>query len=244
MTSAQSTPTVLYESRDGIAWLTLNRPEVLNALNLQMRDELWTLLEAIAVDDSVRVVVFRGTPASRAFCSGADLTDFGTAPSYTEARRGRVERDLWGRLATFHKPLIAAIHGYALGAGCELSLLCDFRISADDAMLGLPETHLGYVPTAGGSQTLPRTAGLGRALDMVLSAEPIPAARALEYGILYRIVPRDALDATADALARRLVAQPQAALQAARRAYIGGQDLSFADALRLEKRLAQRHVTA
>jgi enoyl-CoA hydratase len=103
-------PVVLYETRDGIAWLTLNRPEVLNAINLQMRDELWVLLEAIALDDSVKVVVFRGA-GERAFSSGADLTEFGTAPSYTEARRARTERDLWHRMARFEKPLIAAIHG-------------------------------------------------------------------------------------------------------------------------------------
>ena len=236
-------PAVLYEVRDGVAWLTLNRPEVLNALNLQMRDDLWVLLEAAALDDSVAAVVFRGA-GERAFSSGADLSEFGTAPSYTEARRARLERDLWGRMAAFEKPLIAAVHGFALGAGFELSLLCDFRIASEDARFGLPETHLAYVPTAGGSQTLPRTAGLTRALDMVLTAEPIDAQRALEYGILYSVVPRAELESAVEALARRLVAQPQAALRAVKRAMREGADLSPADAVRLERRLARRLAPA
>src|SRR6188474_1472267 len=121
---------VLYQKRDGIAWLTLNRPQAYNAIDLEARDLLWSLLEVVALDDEIGVVIFRGA-GDRAFSSGADLTDFGTSPSYTEARRARRERDLWERLAFFEKPLIAAVHGYALGAGCELSLYCDFRIAAE-----------------------------------------------------------------------------------------------------------------
>ena len=235
-------PTVLLDTRDGIAWLTLNRPQVHNALNLQMRDELWVLLEALALDDTVKVVVFRGA-GDRAFSAGADLTEFGTAPSYTEARRARVERDLWRRIAHFEKPLIAAIHGHALGAGCELSLLCDFRIASEDARLGLPETHLAYVPTAGGSQTLPRTAGLSRALDMILTAEPITARRALDYGILNAVVPASDLEAAAEALARRLIARPETALRLTKRAMREGAELPLQDAIRQERRLARRTVT-
>ncbi|MGE3983428.1 MAG: enoyl-CoA hydratase/isomerase family protein, partial [Dehalococcoidia bacterium] len=103
---------VVYEKRDGIAWLTLNRPAAYNAIDLDARDRLWTLLEVIAVDDEAGVVIFRGA-GDRAFSSGADLTDFGTSPSYTEARRARRERDLWERIAFYEKPLIAAVHGYA-----------------------------------------------------------------------------------------------------------------------------------
>jgi enoyl-CoA hydratase/carnithine racemase len=229
---------LLYEQRGGIAWVTLNRPRVLNAINLALRDALWSLLDALELDPDVGVLVFRGAGSS--FCSGADVSEFGTAPSYTEARRARLERDLWGRLVHFEKPLIAAIHGYALGAGCELSLLCDFRIATEDARLGLPETHLGYVPTAGGSQTLPRTIGRGRALDMLLSAEPIDAARALDYGLVHAVVSPEQLEATADALAQRLLAQPSNASRFAKRALVEGADLPLADALRLERRLALR----
>ena len=229
--------------RDHLAFVTLNRPKVLNAINLATRDALWLALDAIEADEDVRVVVFRGS-GERAFSAGADLTEFGTAPSYTEARRARLERDLWGRIAHLEKPTIAAIHGYALGAGCELALLCDFRIAAEDARMGLPETHLGYVPTAGGTQTLPRTVGRGSALDMLMSAEPIEAARALDYGLVHQVVAVDTLDAAVKALALQLLAQPFEALLAAKRALIDGAGLPLDAAIRLEARLRSRLIKA
>jgi enoyl-CoA hydratase/carnithine racemase len=233
-----ATSKLLSEARDGIAFLTFNRPEVHNAIDLEMRDALWALLDAIEADDEVGVLLFRGA-GDEAFSAGADLTEFGTAPSYTEARRGRLERDVWGRLLHFPKPSIAAIHGYALGAGCELSLLCDFRIAAEDAVIGLPETKLGYIPTAGGTQTLARTIGTGRALDMLLTAEPIDARRALDYGLVQQVVPISELDAAAEALAKRLLAQPAAALRAAKRTLVEGRELPLTEALRLERHLGR-----
>jgi enoyl-CoA hydratase/carnithine racemase len=230
---------VLYEVRGGVAWVTLNRPDVHNAIDLETRDALWALLDAAAADDEAGVVVFRGA-GDAAFSAGADISEFGTAPSYTEARRSRIERDLWGRILHFEKPTIAAIHGFALGAGCELSLLCDFRVAAEDAQIGLPEAKLGYIPTAGGTQTLQRTIGRGRALDMLLSAEPVSAQRALDYGLVHRVVPNDRLDAEAEALARRLLAQPTAALHAARRALVEGADLPLDAAIRHEAHLRER----
>jgi enoyl-CoA hydratase/carnithine racemase len=235
------TDKLLYEARDGIARVTFNRPEVHNAIDLEMRDALWLLLDAVEADDDVGVVLFRGA-GETAFSAGADISEFGTAPSFTEARRGRLERDLWGRLLHFLKPTIAAVHGYALGAGCELALLCDFRIAAEDARIGLPEAKLGYIPTAGGTQTLARTVGPSRALDMLLTAEPVDAQRALDYGILHEVVSRTDLDAAAESLARRLLAQPQAALLAAKRALVEGRDLPLAEALHLESHL--RRVVA
>jgi enoyl-CoA hydratase/carnithine racemase len=210
-----------------------------NAVDLEMRDALWALLDAAEADEDVGVVVFRGA-GDAAFSAGADISEFGTAPSYTDARRSRLERDLWGRVLHFGKPTIAAIHGYALGAGCELSLLCDFRIAAEDAQIGLPEAKLGYLPTAGGTQTLQRTIGLGRALDMLLTAEPVSAQTALDYGLIHRVVPTAQLDAETEALARRLLSQPAAALQAARQALLEGADLPLAAAIQHESRLRQR----
>jgi len=229
-------PTVLYEPDGAIANLTLNRPEVLNALNLEMRDELWYALDAIEADDEMRVIVLRGA-GERAFSAGADLTEFGTSPSYDDARRARLGRDLWGRLQHYPKPLIAAVHGWALGAGCEMSLLCDLRLASDGARFGLPETSLGYLPTAGGSQTLPRIVGPGRALDMVLSAEPIDAAHALECGLVHWTGPRPDLDATAAAWARHLAALDPTLLHLTRRSLREGMELSLADGLKLEARL-------
>jgi enoyl-CoA hydratase len=224
---------VLYGTHDGLAWLTLNRPEVHNAIDLGMRDELWALLDAAEADDEVRVVVFRGA-GSEAFSSGADISEFGTSPSYTEARRARIERDLWGRVLHFPKPTIAALQGFALGAGCELSLLCDFRVAAENVRMGLPEAKLGYIPTAGGTQTLQRTVGLGRALGMLLSADPIDAATALDFGLVHQIVPPRRLEATAEMLAARLAAQPEQQLRAAKRMLVEGADLPLDTALRVE----------
>jgi enoyl-CoA hydratase/carnithine racemase len=206
---------------------------------MEMRDALWTLLDAAEADDDVGVLVFRGA-GDAAFSAGADISEFGTAPSYTEARRARIERDVWGRLLHFPKPTVAAVHGYALGAGCELSLLCDFRIAAENALMGLPEAKLGYIPTAGGTQTLQRTVGLGRALDMLLSAEPVMATTALEYGLVHRVVPVGLLDDAAGALAQRLLAQPAPALRAAKQALLTGRDLPLSAAIRLEARLRGR----
>ncbi|MCH7837878.1 MAG: enoyl-CoA hydratase/isomerase family protein [Chloroflexi bacterium] len=165
--------TIIYEKTDGIARLTLNRPAVLNALNLEMRDELWDALRAFRDDPDARVLILRG--AGKAFSAGADISDFGTAPSLAEARRARRERDVWDLLLHLPKPTIAAVHGHALGAGCEMALLCDLRIAADDASFGLPEVGLGYIPSAGGTQTLPRTIPPGVAMQMILSGDPIDA---------------------------------------------------------------------
>jgi enoyl-CoA hydratase/carnithine racemase len=186
----------------------------------------------------VRVVVLRGAGSS--FCSGADINDFGTAPSYVDSRRGRRELDLWGRLASFDKALIAALHGYVLGAGLEMSLLCDFRIAADDAQLGLPEVGLGYLPSAGGTQTLPRLIGPGRALELILTGDPVSAVRALDLGIVRAVVPREALDREALAVARRLAGLPAEALRLTRRAVRQGLDLPLAQGLQLEALLGAR----
>lgn len=228
--------TIDVEIRQGVAWVTLNRPRVLNALNLAMRDELWAFLDLLELDDEIELAVFRGA-GDRAFSAGADINDFGTAPSFTEARRGRLERDLWGRLAALDKPLIAAIHGYALGAGCELSLLCDLRIASEDALLGLPEVGLGYLPTAGGSQTLPRIIGPGPALEMILSGDPVAASRALELGLVHAVVPRERLYQAAAARAQALLQRDAWALRLAKRAVVQGLDLGLEEGLRLEARL-------
>lgn len=231
---------VIFENRGGIASLTLNRPAVLNAMSIELRDHLWSLLDVIELDDEIGVVVFRG--AGNAFSSGADLTEFGTSPSFVQSWQARRDRDLWQRLATFRKPMIAAVHGYALGAGCELSLYCDFRIAADDARFGLPEVGLGYLPSAGGTQTTPRLIGLGRALHLVCSGTPISAAEALQWGLVREVVPREDLDAAAERLARRLLAQPARALQTAKAVVFQGLDLTLDQGLVVEAAARSRLV--
>ena len=226
---------VLYDKLDGVALITLNRPAALNAVNLAMRDELWGLLLAVRDDPDVRVVVLRGA-GERAFCAGADVKEFGTAPSVIDARRARQERDLWGLMVELETPLIAQIHGWALGAGCEMSLLCDVRIAADDARLGLPEVTLGYIPSAGGTQTLPRAVSHGDASRIILSGEPVDAATALRMGLVHRVVPRAALETEVMALAQQIAARPQHVVRAITRTLWQGADLPLEEALAFEAR--------
>ena len=231
--------TLLYDKQDGIAWITLNRPQVLNAINMRMRDELWDVVQAARDDPEVLVVIFRGA-GERAFSAGADISEFGTAPSYVESRRARRERDLWGLMLSLEKPLIAAIHGYALGAGIELPMCCDLRIASEDARLGLPEVSLGYIPSAGGTQTLPRHIPPGVAMHMILTGDPIDAQAALRYGLVQRVVPRRRLYPEAEALAHTLTSRSPLALRLAKRAVLEGLDLPLAEGLALERRLAAR----
>jgi enoyl-CoA hydratase/carnithine racemase len=233
------TTTLIYEkATDGLAWITLNRPEVLNAINMQMRDELWDLMHAVHDDPEVGVVIFKGA-GDRAFSAGADIGEFGTAPSYVEARRARRERDLWGLMLSLDKILIAAIHGFALGAGIELPMCCDFRLAAHGARLGLPEVGLGYIPSAGGTQTLPRHLPPGVAMQMILTGDPIDAETAFRYGLVQRLVPRDRLYAEAESLARKVLSRSPDAVRLAKRAVVEGIELPLTHGLALERWLAE-----
>ena len=232
-----SGPFVLAEREGDVVWLTLNRPEQLNAVHLEMRDELWMQLELLRDDPSVRAAVFRGA-GDRAFSAGADITEFGTAPSYLEARDARVLRDLWGLMASLDLPLIAAIQGFAYGAGLELSLYCDLRVASEDARFAIPEVTLGYIPSAGGTQTVPRHVAASEALRMATSGEPISAREAYDLGFVQRVVPREQLDAAAREWAEALADRDPAALRAAKRAVRDGLDQPLEAGLALERRLA------
>ena len=230
-------PTVLLEKRDDIAVVTLNRPDAVNAFSVRMRDELWEVLTAVRDDPDVRGMLLQGA-GERGFCAGADLTEFGTAPSQAIARAVRWERDLWGLLLGMPKPTVAALHGYCLGSGLEMAALCDVRVAADDAVFGMPEASLGLVPAAGGTQLLPRLLGPGRALELLLSGRRFGAEEALAYGLVSEVVARSELTAAATALLRRVLRAPDRALAAAKRAIADGADLPLAAALDLERRLA------
>ena len=232
-------PLLFEKTAGGVAWLTLNRPEVLNAVNMAMRDELWSALEAVRDDPEVRVAVLRGA-GERAFSAGADISEFGSAPSFVEARRARHDRDVWGLMLSITKPLVAAIHGYAYGPGCEMSLCCDLRIASDDASFALPEVTLGYIPSAGGTQLLPRTVHPAVAREMILDGEPIDAARALAIGLVTHVVPRARLATEADRIATTLAGRPARALAAAKDAMRRGAGLPLEQALAQEALVAAR----
>ena len=196
---------VLFEIDErGVATITLNRPERLNAINMAMRDLLWEYLEACRDNPDVRTILFRGE--GRAFSAGADISEFGTAPSLWASRRARHERDVWGLMLSLPMPLVARMHGFCFGAGLELPLCCDVRVAAEDTQFGLPEVTLGYIPSAGGTQTLPRTIPPGAAADLILTGEPVGTEEALRWGLITRVTPAEELDATVEAAVVELLA--------------------------------------
>ena len=232
-------PAVVYEVDEPVATISLNRPDVLNAYNVEMRDALFETLTAVRDDRAIRAVVLRGN--GRAFCTGGDVREFGTAPSPVVARAVRFQRDVWGTLKALPKITIAAIHGHAVGSGFEMAMLCDLCIAADDARLALPETGMAMIPGVAGTQTAARLIGLGRALDLVLTGRSLSASEALALGFVMRVVRPDALRSEAAALAQCLAAIDADLLARTKRAVGDGLDLPLAEALALERRLNEGH---
>jgi enoyl-CoA hydratase/carnithine racemase len=216
--------TILYRKKGHSACITLNRPQVLNIYNVRMRDELYEALSAIKIDTDVHVVILRGA-GEKAFCAGADLSEFLSAPAPTAARHVRWQRDIWGLFLSLPQPVIAALHGYVFGSGIELALCCDIRIAADDCVFGLPEVALGIIPAAGATQTVPRAIGPGHALDLLLTGRRIGAQEALEMKLVNRVVLRSSLLDEADALAEKIASFDQQAVTAIKRAVSRGLDL-------------------
>jgi enoyl-CoA hydratase/carnithine racemase len=229
--------TIIYEKTDGTAYVTLNRPQALNAYNIKMRDELYEALGAIRDDPEVAVVILRGA-GEKAFCAGADLTEFLSAPPPVAARQARFARDVWGLFLAITKPFIAALHGYVLGSGIEMALCCDIRLCSDDARFGLPEPALGIIPAAGGSQTLPRVIGRAAALEMLLSGRWLTAAEALKVKLVNRVVPREKLLPEAEKIAAKIKSHDTRAVGLAKQAVTRGLDMPLAEGLALERRLA------
>jgi 2-(1,2-epoxy-1,2-dihydrophenyl)acetyl-CoA isomerase len=201
-------PTVLVEHADGIARLTLNRPEVRNALDLTMREELETALRALEADPQVRVLVVSG--AGEHFCAGGDVK-FMQAHRMTAAE-GRERVEAMNRavlaLTRFRTPTIAMVDGFAVGAGCNLALACDLVVASDRARFGEVFARLGLIPDGGGIHFLPRRVGLAKAKELVFTAEVIPAAEAERIGLVNRVVPAAELGPEALGLARRIAEGP------------------------------------
>ena len=228
--------TLLYQKSGAVAHVSLNRPQVLNAYNLQMRDDLSEVLQAVSNDPEVMALLITGE--GRGFCAGADLTEFGTSPSQVVARQVRWERDVWGQFLALSVPVVSAIHGYCIGSGVEIMLLTDLRLAADDAVFAMPEVQLGMIPAAGGSQTLPRDAGSSYAMDLLLTGRRIGAAEALRMGLVTRVVSSEHLLDDAWDAARQLASlEPQLAGWV-KAAIAYGLDLPLPEGLKLEERIA------
>ena len=209
--------TLLVDTRDGVASVTLNRPEVRNALNAALISELEQVLVSLEADPAARVIVLAGA-GDRAFCAGADLKGVGERGTTLQAREsfGGLARILEG-MARMKTPVIAKVHGFALAGGCGLAVGCDIVVAADDAVFGLPEIKIGLLPFIVMSPIL-RSAGRKRAMLMILSGEQVSARDAYEMGLVSRLVPRAELSPTVEALARTLAGYSPTALGLAKEA--------------------------
>ena len=228
--------TIIYSKDGPVGHISLNRPQVLNAYNIQMRDDFSEALRAVQEDPEVRALLITGQ--GRAFCAGADLTEFGTAPSQVVARQVRWERDVWGQFLGLSKPVVAAVHGYCIGSGLEIALLCDLSIAAEGTVFALPEVQLGMIPAAGGTQTLPRSIGPSVALELLLSGRRFDAGEALDKRLLTRVVSQEDLMPEAWSVVRQLAALEGTLAAVAKECLRRGQDSPLSPGLGLETRLA------
>jgi len=227
---------LLYEKRNGIGYVTVNRPEKLNALNRKTVEELHECFLDIERDDEVRAVILTGA-GERAFVGGADINELAVQTPLEGkemSERGQRVLDLIEHLG---KPVIAAINGYALGGGCELALACTLRIASENARLGQPEVKLGLIPGYAGTQRLPRLIGRGRALEMLLSGDPVNAAEAYRIGLVNQVVPAQDLIAAAEKLAQKIMANAPLAVKFALEAVSHGLEMSEAEGQYLEANL-------
>jgi enoyl-CoA hydratase/carnithine racemase len=229
--------TIIYQAADGVATITLNRPDVHNAMNEALRRDMLRCFEGLATDETVRVIVVTGA-GSKAFSAGADIREF-TAPQVpTLFREHRRRLDFRGAMERCWQPIIAAIGGYCFGGGLELALACDIRIASADSRLGLTEVDLAIIPGGGGTQRLPRVVGRGKALEMILTGARIDAAEALRIGLIERVVPAGESLKAAQELAATLAAKAPVALRYAKEAVTKGLELPLTDRVRLENDLA------
>jgi enoyl-CoA hydratase/carnithine racemase len=222
-------------TRDAITEIVFDHPPI-NIYDVATRDELCDVLTGVIADPGVRVVIFTATGDH--FSAGADLKEFGTAPSVWAMRDARWGRDVWGLLRAVEVPMLASMHGYAVGFGFELALQCDYRLAADDCVVALPEARIGMIPAGGASQTLPRVVGTSAALATILLSDRVPANDALARGFVDEVVPRAELRARTDALAEQIAAKPTDAVRAAKALVWAALDVSLAEGLTREQDLA------
>lgn len=225
--------TLRFEQDEAVALVTLDRPRALNALNAMLLAELRQVVDAVAADASVRVLVITGA-GDRAFVAGADISELAALDRDSARRFAENGQGLFRAIETMGKPSIAAIHGFALGGGSELAMACTIRIAADTAQLGQPEVDLGLIPGFGGTQRLARLVGRGRALDLLLTGRRIGAAEAERIGLVTRVVPAADLHQSALALARELAAKAPLAVRHILQAVDQGADLPLDRALEVE----------
>jgi enoyl-CoA hydratase/carnithine racemase len=233
---SSGTPTlanVLYEKKDAIAYVTVNRPKVLNALNTPTWRDLRAAFEDAQKDPAVRGIILTGA-GSKAFIAGADIGELAQATAVDAERSSRFGQDVLDLVENLGKPVLAAINGFALGGGCETAMACTIRIAADSAKFGQPEVALGLLPGGGGTQRLPRLVGKGRALQLILSGEMISAQEAYRIGLVNEVVPGADLITRAETILRKIASNAPVAVKFALEATNKGTETSQDEGLLLE----------
>jgi enoyl-CoA hydratase len=214
------------------ALIQFNRPDVLNALNIRLMEELVEALEQLDRDPEVHVIILTGN--EKAFAAGADIKEMADASAVDMLLRDQFAR--WDRIRKIKKPLIAAVSGFALGGGCELSMSCDIIIASESAKFGQPEINIGVMPGAGGTQRLTRAVGKARAMEMILTGGMIPAEEALRAGLVNRVVPVECYLDEAKALAREIASKPPVAVRLAKEAVLKSFDTTIEGGLEFERK--------
>ena len=217
----------------GVALVTLDRPDVLNALSLDLLDELAAILDRLDADPACRAIVLTGS-GTRAFAAGADIRELARQTTVSLLAENRFA--VWDRIGAVRTPVIAAVRGFALGGGCELAMSCDIIVAAEDATFGQPEINLGVMPGAGGTQRLTRAIGKARAMDLILTGRTIGAVEAERMGLVSRVVAPDRTLDEAIELARRIAAQAPVAVLAAKEAIKQADELPLSAGLQHERR--------
>jgi enoyl-CoA hydratase len=223
---------IVVTKEDGYAIAQFNRPDVLNALNMALMEELVTVLEMLDKDDAVRCIILTGN--EKAFAAGADIKEMSDASSIEMLTRDQFAR--WDRIRKIKTPLIAAVSGFALGGGCELMMTCDIAIASESAKIGQPEIKIGVIPGAGGTQRLTRAVGKVKAMEMVLTGDMITANEALQWGLVSKIVPIEYYLEEAKNLAKSIASMPPVAVRLAKEAVLRSFDTTIEGGLEFERK--------
>ncbi len=234
--AAPALENVLYERRDGIAYVTLNRPKVLNALNQRTWQDLRAAFEDARDDATVRGVILTGA-GDKAFIAGADISEIAHITAVDAERSSRYGQDVLTLIENLGKPVIAAVNGFALGGGCETAMACTIRVASEHARFGQPEVTLGIIPGGGGTQRLPRLVGKGRALQIILSGMMITAQEAYRIGLVNEVVPATDLIPRAEAILKQIFANAPVAIRFSLEAVNRGLETSQAEGMALEASL-------
>jgi enoyl-CoA hydratase/carnithine racemase len=227
---------ILLEKKNGIAYVTINRPKVLNALNMATVEELRAVFHDIKTDEAIRVAILTGA-GEKAFVAGADINELAQQNAVNGKKYAHRGQNVLNLIENLGKPVIACINGFALGGGCELALACTMRLASDNAKLGQPEVKLGIIPGYGGTQRLPRLVGKGLAMQMVLAGEMISAQEAHRIGLVNEVTSAVELIPRAEAIAAKIIANAPLAVQYAMEAVNKGMEMTLAEGLFLESAL-------